>query len=83
MWWQSNRAMWTGTMLHASSQLAEPWMLVCLSQVRYMLGEGGRSYVVGYGANFPKQMQHRESSCPAAGPCNWRSAYYPALPNPG
>jgi hypothetical protein len=47
-----------------------------------MLGEGGRSYVVGYGSDFPKNIQHRESSCPSTGPCNWRSAYYPALPNP-
>jgi hypothetical protein len=58
-------------------------VIFCLLQIRYMLGEGGRSYVVGYGDNFPKKIQHRESSCPAAGPCNWRSAYYPALDNPG
>nr|XP_006817124.1 PREDICTED: endoglucanase 19-like [Saccoglossus kowalevskii] len=32
-------------------------------QIHYMLGDGGRSYVVGFGENFPKSPHHRASSC--------------------
>ena len=35
------------------------------SQIDYVLGNGGRSYVVGMGNNPPQQPHHRSSSCPA------------------
>ena len=35
-----------------------------VEQLQYMLGKTGRSFVVGYGANSPRQPHHRSSSCP-------------------
>ena len=29
------------------------------SQINFMLGDGGRSYLVGFGSDFPKQPHHR------------------------
>ena len=43
-------------------------------QINTMLGDeskGERSYVVGYGFNYPKQPHHRSSSCPTTGSCGW------------
>ena len=34
-------------------------------QINYMLGDGGRSYMVGFGNNPPQKPHHRSSSCPA------------------
>lgn len=35
----------------------------------------GRSYVVGYGTNFPTQPRHEASSCPnKPAPCGWNDA---------
>ncbi|XP_006814447.2 endoglucanase A-like [Saccoglossus kowalevskii] len=50
-------------------------------QIHYMLGDTGRSYVVGYGNNPPTRPHHRDSSCPAEGSCNW-SNYGSPNPNP-
>ncbi|KAF8061121.1 celF [Scenedesmus sp. PABB004] len=48
----------------------------------YMLGDGGRSFVVGYGTNPPTRPHHRASSCPALGlPCSWDAFNSPG-PNP-
>eukprot|EP00877_Chromochloris_zofingiensis_P012439 jgi/Chrzof1/7449/Cz02g24130.t1 len=33
-------------------------------QTRYMLGDAGRSFVVGYGINPPTHVHHRGASCP-------------------
>ncbi|XP_070534190.1 endoglucanase E-4-like [Ptychodera flava] len=35
-----------------------------VNQIHYMLGDSGRSYVVGYGLDPPTRPQHRASSCP-------------------
>ncbi|KAL8162342.1 hypothetical protein V2J09_013831 [Rumex salicifolius] len=61
-------------------------------QVDYILGENPlkMSYMVGYGANYPKKIHHRGSSLPslAANPqpfgCNngFQAYYYSSLPNP-
>nr|AXQ39839.1 beta-1,4-endoglucanase [Panchlora nivea] len=41
-------------------------------QIGYILGDSGRSYVVGYGENPPSHEQHASSSCPdAPDPCDW------------
>ncbi|VVC37058.1 Glycosyl hydrolases family 9, Asp/Glu active sites,Glycoside hydrolase family 9,Six-hairpin glycosidase- [Cinara cedri] len=51
-------------------------------QINYMLGDGGQSYVVGFGENYPQQPHHAASSCedrPA--PCNW-DAYRSTKANP-
>ncbi|WIA17948.1 hypothetical protein OEZ85_009440 [Tetradesmus obliquus] len=39
---------------------------VCFAhgQMRYALGEDGRSFVVGYGNNPPQRVHHRAASCP-------------------
>ena len=34
------------------------------SQLGYILGDNGRSYVVGYGTDFPTRYYHKESFCP-------------------
>nr|CAD7577201.1 unnamed protein product [Timema californicum] len=42
------------------------------TQIDYMLGDGGHSYVVGYGDNYPTHAHHRSSSCPdAPAVCDW------------
>ena len=35
------------------------------SQIRYMIGDSGRSYVVGFGNTPPSHEHHRGASCPA------------------
>lgn len=41
-------------------------------QIHYMLGEGGRSYVVGFGENPPVHPHHASSACPSAPAfCGW------------
>ena len=42
------------------------------NQINYALGDGGRSYVCGYGNNPPTQPHHRSSSCPdMPEQCDW------------
>ncbi|XP_043788423.1 endoglucanase E-4-like [Apis laboriosa] len=51
-------------------------------QIYYMLGGGGRSYVVGWGRNPPKQPHHAASSCPdRPAICGW-SEFDKDAPNP-
>ena len=41
-------------------------------QINYMLGDSGRSFVVGFGKNSPRRPHHSSSSCPSAPqPCGW------------
>lgn len=52
------------------------------SQINYILGDTGRSYVVGYGTNPPQKCHHRAASCadpPAK--CDWSNKDSPS-PNP-
>ena len=52
------------------------------NQIHYLLGDSGRSYVVGFGKNPPKRPHHRSSSCPLApAPCDWTNKDAPG-PNP-
>ena len=49
-------------------------------QIHLLLGDAGRSYVVGYGKNPPVRPHHRSSSCPPPPrACDWNSAFN----NPG
>jgi len=42
------------------------------SQINYILGDMGRSFVVGWGENPPQKPMHRSSSCPdLPAPCTW------------
>jgi len=52
------------------------------SQIHYMLGDGGRSFVIGFGENPPQRPHHSSSSCrdPPA-PCDWSDFTLPT-PNP-
>nr|BAA31326.1 salivary cellulase [Reticulitermes speratus] len=50
-------------------------------QIDYALGDGGRSYVIGFGTNPPVRPHHRSSSCPdAPAVCDWNT-YNSAGPN--
>jgi len=50
-------------------------------QIHYMLGDAGRSFVVGFGKNPPQQPHHASSSCPAApAKCGW-GKYHENKPN--
>nr|CAD54726.1 beta-1,4-endoglucanase [Mastotermes darwiniensis] len=52
------------------------------SQLNYILGDAGRSFVVGFGNNPPTHPHHRSSSCPdAPATCDWNN-YNSADPNP-
>ena len=43
---------------------AETYRCWALSQLRYVLGDAGRSLVVGVGSNSPKRTQDRSAACP-------------------
>ncbi|KAJ9588698.1 hypothetical protein L9F63_018012 [Diploptera punctata] len=51
-------------------------------QVGYMLGDTGKSFVVGFGTDPPTRVSHRSSSCPdAPATCDWIN-YGSLDPNP-
>nr|AGP76397.1 endo-beta-1,4-glucanase [Amitermes dentatus] len=44
------------------------------TQIDYALGDGGRSFVCGFGSNPPTHPHHRSSSCPhAPATCDWNT----------
>lgn len=48
-------------------------------QLRYMLGDAGRSYVVGFGRNPPTHAHHQAASCPdRPEPCTWAALNSPS-----
>lgn len=52
------------------------------TQVDYALGSAGRSYLVGFGANYPGFAHHRAASCPdPPATCGW-DQFYSKAPNP-
>ncbi|XP_006824236.1 endoglucanase A-like [Saccoglossus kowalevskii] len=53
-----------------------------ISQINFMLGDGGRSYVVGFGENPPQRVHHRAASCPdMPTSCRW-NYFGSSEPNP-
>ena len=50
-------------------------------QLNYILGNAGRSFVVGYGVNPPQRPHHKSSSCPSFGTCTF-TQLGEAGPNP-
>nr|CAB3262581.1 uncharacterized protein LOC100180615 [Phallusia mammillata] len=49
-----------------------PFRRLAHSQLSYILGDGGRSFVVGFGENSPQHPHHRGSSCPdQPAPCTF------------
>ncbi|XP_054279448.1 endoglucanase E-4-like [Macrosteles quadrilineatus] len=84
----------TGTLCHAANvaflclQLADQginsdtYRQFAKQQIDYMLGSFGRSFVVGYGHNYPKFPHHAASSCPDyPEPCGWAD-FSSSKPNP-
>ncbi|XP_060533137.1 endoglucanase E-4-like [Cylas formicarius] len=52
------------------------------TQIDYILGSTGRSYVVGYGVDYPKKPLHAASSCPdRPAACGWEFIHS-SEPNP-
>ncbi|KAK3581338.1 hypothetical protein CHS0354_016181 [Potamilus streckersoni] len=52
------------------------------TQINYILGDNGRSFVVGFGQNPPERPHHRGSSCPLIpAPCSYFEFQQPG-PNP-
>jgi len=51
------------------------------SQLNYVLGDTGRSYVCGWGVNPPVKPHHRAASCPDSGPCGWNEGFNNPGPN--
>lgn len=52
-------------------------------QMRYMLGDHGFSYVVGFGKKYPQRAHDRGASCPSApANCTAVTALYNPQPNP-
>jgi cellulose synthase/poly-beta-1,6-N-acetylglucosamine synthase-like glycosyltransferase len=63
----------------AKSQAYRCWGL---SQVRYMMGDAGRSMVIGQGHNPPKRTQDRGAACPAKpNVCNRVTSYLSPEPD--
>ena len=60
-------------------------LLAHAMQARHLLGDSGRSYVVGYGHNPPTHVTHKAASCPGTAietPCDASIAYNVSTPNP-
>ena len=52
-------------------------------QLRYIVGDAGRSFVVGMGNNPPSHSHHRGASCPKrSDTCDWTTGYNPTTSNP-
>lgn len=67
--------MYAGSVSATQPGLAKEYRCWGLSQVRYVLGDTGRSLVVGYGRNPPKRTQDRAAACPdppEVGRARWR-----------
>jgi endoglucanase len=63
-------------------QLRSRLMKYARAQADYAIGGNGiRSYVIGWGANWPKFAHHAGASCPNTGPCG-QAAFKSTQPNP-
>jgi hypothetical protein len=51
-------------------------------QMGYIMGDTGRSFIVGWGVNPPTHAHHRAASCPITGPCSYEVDYEKPDPNP-
>lgn len=59
---------------HKGRSKTKRWTYECwgMLQIRYMLGDGGDSFVVGYGKDYPKRIHHRGATCPDSPDlCDW------------
>lgn len=77
----ANFAMFATQMVHNNIK-ADAMFKFAEKQINYILGDTGRSYVVGFGNNFPQKAHHRAASCPdRPAPCDWSNKDSPN-PNP-
>ncbi|XP_059490142.1 uncharacterized protein LOC132205217 [Neocloeon triangulifer] len=61
---------------------SNPYLNFAVQQVNLILGDTGRSFMVGFGNNYPKRIQHSASSCPNfSQECGWKNKNAPG-PNP-
>jgi len=52
-------------------------------QIGYMLGDNGRSFLVGFGDNYPKQPHHKAAACDSIpAECTWDTFNDVSNPNP-
>nr|XP_039255234.1 endoglucanase 25-like isoform X2 [Styela clava] len=88
MWlrkWGANRyAANAAFMVMAASTLTPPlpkmeiYVEWARKQIHLVLGDIGRSYVVGFGRNYPERVHHRSSACtPFPAPCSRKTFYTP------
>jgi len=77
----ANFAMYA-TQLVKNDIMADAMFNFAESQVNYVLGDTGRSYLVGFGNNPPQKAHHRAASCPdRPATCDWSNKDSPN-PNP-
>ncbi|XP_069681404.1 endoglucanase E-4-like [Periplaneta americana] len=60
---------------------ADAYRQFATKQIGYMLGDTGRSFVVGYGTNPPTHVHHGSSSCPDAPAICDKTNYWSPDPN--
>jgi Glycosyl hydrolase family 9 len=51
------------TLKGVSDELVTKSRCLARSQMGYVVGDTGRSFVVGYGKDFPQKVHHRDSAC--------------------
>ena len=51
-------------------------------QVRYLLGDAGRSLMAGFGKSPPTHVQNRAASCKTTDGCTQSNALFVSTPNP-
>ncbi|KAF4527170.1 hypothetical protein B566_EDAN006095 [Ephemera danica] len=56
-----------------------PYLEFALRQVHYILGDTGRSFMIGFGRDYPRKPHHSASSCPdKPARCGWDQLNSPA-----
>nr|CAB3262886.1 uncharacterized protein LOC100184662 [Phallusia mammillata] len=86
--WAPNRYTANAAMIGLAASMLDPpmpkksaYIEFAKKQLHLMLGDSGKSYVVGFGTNYPRRVHHRSSSCPPLpGACNWNT-YHSVRPN--
>jgi Glycosyl hydrolase family 9 len=59
----SYHAAFLATLPGVPDKLKTESMCLARSQMDYVAGDTGRSYIVGFGQNFPQRVHHRDSAC--------------------
>lgn len=68
---------------YSNAYLSQRYICWTRSQSRYILGDDGTSYVVGFGSHYPTQVNDRGAACPSAPTnCTAVNSLYNPEPNP-